>query len=82
MVATATHLTQKERNILEALLRKYGQFFDGTLGTWKRKPYDIQLKKGEKPYHGRPYQAVQSTEATFNKEIERLCKLGVLRKVS
>lgn len=74
---TARHLTQNKRDKLEILLKKYESLIDGTLGTWKGKTYDIQLKECVKSYHGRPYQAVQSREATLKKEIERLCKLGV-----
>lgn len=35
------HLTPEEAQLLESLISKYEFLFDGTLGTWKTKPYDI-----------------------------------------
>ena len=35
--------------MLHAILTKYEFLFDGTLGTWKTKPVDIELHPGEKP---------------------------------
>jgi hypothetical protein len=32
-----------------------------------------------KPYHGRPYPILQIHKAVFMKEINRLCKIGVLK---
>ena len=37
----STHLDPKERNELYTLLNKYECLFDGNLGTWHVKPYDI-----------------------------------------
>ena len=39
-----THLDIQERNELYTLLNNYESFFDGNLGTWHGKPYDIKLK--------------------------------------
>ena len=41
---SSTHLDPQERNELYRLLKKYESLFDGNLGTWHGKPYDIKLK--------------------------------------
>ena len=33
----------------------YEDLFDGTLGHWTGKPYNIKLKDDANPYYGRPY---------------------------
>ena len=40
----STHLDPQEINELYNLLKKYESLFDGNLGTWYGKPYDIKLK--------------------------------------
>ena len=41
---SSTHLDLQEINELYTLLKKYESFFDGNLGTWHGKPYDIKFK--------------------------------------
>ena len=38
---SCTHLDPQERNELYTLLKKYESLFDGNIGTWPGKPYDI-----------------------------------------
>ena len=64
------------------LLTKFEKLFDGTLGTWKNTKYDIELKPGATPYHGRPYPIPRAYEQQLRVEVERLVKIGVLRKVN
>ena len=47
----STHLEPQERNELYTLLKKYESLFDGNIGTWHGKPYDIKLKPYAEPYH-------------------------------
>lgn len=75
-----THLTNAEKSQLKSLLFKYESLFDGTLGNWNTPPVDFELKDGAKPFHARAYPIPQVHEATLRKDVERLCKLGVLRK--
>ena len=49
---SSTHLDPQERNEQYPLLKKYECLFDGNLGTWHGKPYDIKLKSDAEPYHG------------------------------
>ena len=52
---SSTHLDPQERNELYTILKKYERLFDGNLGTWNGKPYDIKLKLDVEPYHGKPF---------------------------
>ena len=67
---------------MESLLNKYSALFDDTLGTWKGKPYKIELWDSVKPYHARPYSIPHFYEQTFRAEVEQLCKVGVLRCIN
>ena len=40
----------------------------------------FDLKPNVEPYHGRPYPVPQSQMKVFKKEVERLCKIGVLKR--
>jgi hypothetical protein len=55
IVEECTHLKQAERRQLLHLLQKYEDLFDGSLGTWKTDPMQLELKDPNvKPYHARP----------------------------
>ena len=58
-------LNKKQQDLLLTLLRKYSSLFDGTIGKWKGKPYDIELKPGVSPYHARSYPIPKAYENTF-----------------
>ncbi len=75
-----SHLKSSHKEKLLLLLLKYETLFDGTLGNWNRPPVSIELKKGAKPYHGRPYPIAQIHNATLIKEINRLCSIGVMKR--
>ena len=49
VIQACRHLMEDEKSQLHALLHKYEHLFDGTLGTWNNKPYNIELKEGAKP---------------------------------
>ena len=51
--------------MLRDVLKIYELLFDGTLGTWKTKPVDIELQPGAKPYHAKLYPVPRSHEAVF-----------------
>ena len=62
---SSTHLDTQEINELYTLLKKYECLFDGNLGTWHGKPYDIKLKLDAEPYHGKPFPVPRIHELTF-----------------
>ena len=44
VVTEITYLNPQEKEQLLQLLKKYETLFNGTLGKWKSKPYDIELR--------------------------------------
>ena len=79
---SCTNLTQYEQSCLLELLEKYKSLFDGTLGHWEMDSYDIELKPDAEPYHARAYPIPHAYEKTLRMEVQRLCDIGVLRKVN
>ncbi len=69
------HLSATEKDKLLKLLQEFQEPFDGTLGDWDCNPVSLQLKEGEKPYHGRPFPIPKKQVETSKKEIQRLCNL-------
>ena len=82
IVKEIKHLTHEEQGQLLTLLTKYEDLFDGSLGTWKTEPIELELKPESIPYHARPYPVPHSQEKKLKQEIERLVGYGVLRKVN
>lgn len=82
IVNKCSHLTSFQKKDLFKLLTKYHSLFDGTLGKWKGEPYNIELKPDATPYHARPFPIPKCHEQTLKLEIQRLCDLGVLKKVN
>ena len=77
------HLNAEEKDALKMLLTKYADLFDGTLGKWRNMEYHIELKdKNCSPVSRRAYPVPKVSEKTLLLEIERLCKIGVLKKVN
>jgi hypothetical protein len=82
VAAECTNLDDEQREDLHRLLKKYESLFDGTLGQWKGEDYDIELKEGATPYHARPFPIPRIHEQTLRHEVDRLCEIGVLKKVN
>ena len=76
------YLTDDEQKHLLSLLHKYQHLFNGLLGTWNAKPYNIKLKPNAKPSHSSPFLVPKIHEATLNIELECLTKAGVLNNMS
>ena len=64
------------------MLKQHESLFDGTLGQWTDTPYNIHLKEGTIPYHGKTYNIPQVYEDNLKVKVERLCQIGVLKKVN
>jgi hypothetical protein len=82
VVDAAMHLSNKECNDLYNLLKKHEDLFDGMLGTFTRKPYNIKLKDNMELFHTRPFPVPRIYKFTFKSELDQLCSLGVLKKVN
>ena len=64
------------------LLHEYEHLFDGTLGAWNNKPYNIELKEGATPYRSRPFPVPKVHEHTVKVKLDSLVKLGVLKQIN
>jgi len=82
MVSECTNLQVSEQEKLSELLDKYADLFDGTLGTWKTSPVQLELKPDATPYHGKAYPVPHSQERALKEEVQRMVDLGVMRKVN
>ena len=82
VVTDSINLNKEEKAKLHKLLLKYEDMFDGTLGKWNGTPHSIHLKDNVTPYHGKAYKIPHAYEATLKKEVQRLCEIGVLKKVN
>ena len=83
IVDECKHLGSSEQSQLKELLFKYESLFDGSLGTWKTEPIELELKDPDaKPYHARAYPVPQSQERKLREECERMVGFGVLRKIN
>ena len=78
----STHIDPQERNKLYTLLKKYECLFDGNLGTWHGKTYDIKLKPDAEPYHGTTFPVPCIHYLTFKQELDQLEALKVIKKVN
>ena len=56
--------------------------FDGTLGTYNGSEYTIEIREGARPYHAKPFPIPRIHEETLKKEVERLVKIGVLKRIN
>ena len=73
-------LSAKQRQQLEKIITKYEILFGGGLGKWNRDPVSFSLKPNAKLVQSRPFQVHHIHQETLKKEVERLVKIGVLRK--
>ena len=78
----AVHLEEEQQEKLHDLLKRYETLFDGTLGHWNDVEYKIDLKPDVQPYHARAYPIPHKYTETLKLEVERLCEIGVLKKVN
>ena len=82
VTAECKQLTKEQRDQLLHLLQKYSSLFDGSLGTWKNEEVSIELKEGITPYHAKPFPIPKAYEQQLKLEVERLCEIGVLKRVN
>ena len=82
VVKALTYLNDSKQNKLLSLLKKYEAMFDGTLGNYTGSKYKIELKENIKPYHAKPFPIPKVHEPTLKKEVERLVKIGVLKRIN
>ena len=59
---------------------KIEYLFDGNIGKWHGKTYDIKLKPDSEPYYGKPFPVPRIYELTFKQELDRLEALKIINK--
>ena len=75
-------LEDDEKERLFELLDKYQSLFDGTLGKWTGTEVELEVVEGATPYHARAFPMPKVHMETLKVEVNRLCELGVLKKVN
>ena len=80
-IKNSTNIDRAEKVKLYKLLIKYEDMFNGTLGKWKGTPYSIHLRDDVTPHHGKAYTIPHAYEATLKKEVEKVCGIGVFKRV-
>lgn len=82
IVSNIKMLNDLEQNKLLSVLERHESLFDETLGRWTGDPYKITLKEGVQPYYVKPFSVPHAYESILKAEVERLCKIGVLKRVN
>ena len=54
--------------------------FDGILRNYNGDEYKIEILKGAKPYHAKPFPIPKVHEEILKTELNRLVKIGVLKR--
>ncbi len=78
VVKDCEELTSEQKGKLLLKLKQFTTLFDGTLGTWRTDPIDLELKPDAKPYYAKPWPVPHVHLATLKDEVERLVDIGVL----
>jgi hypothetical protein len=80
--SSQSHLEVEKQQKLLALLRKFKDLFDGTLGKWNEEPIKLELKANATPYHAIPFPIPRCHTETLKMEVDQLVEIGVLKKVN
>ena len=78
----SNQLKDKHKDSLLELLQKHEEIFDETLGKYTGSDYSIELKEDAQPYHVKPFPIPKIHVSFLNKEVDRLIKIGVLKKIN
>jgi hypothetical protein len=78
VVGQLTHLNDKQKQDLKALLKDFTRLFDSALGVYLHKKFHITLIPGARPKHTQPYVLPHIHLVAFKKELDHLVQIGVL----
>ena len=81
VASSANQMKNEERTQLLRLLKQFEDLFDGNLGVWYTKPFDLELKPYSETFNCKYYMVTIINKVTFHKELQRLVKIGVLTLV-
>ena len=82
ITSSSKHSNSDDKIMLYYVLTKYELLFDGTLGTWKKKPVDIELQPLTKQHHPKSYPVPHVHESVFKKKKNWLYQLRLLKNVN
>jgi hypothetical protein len=75
-------IEESSKTNLKLALKKFPTLFGGGLGWLNIPPVSIELKKDAKPFQGRYYNIPKPFESSTRKEVDRMCDINVLRKLT
>ena len=73
-----THLTKEQQSQLATVLSKYSKLFSNKLDVYPYQKVHLELLPNSVPVHAKPYAVPKVNEELFKKELNHLCKIGVL----
>nr|XP_029715891.1 uncharacterized protein K02A2.6-like [Aedes albopictus] len=75
-----TESPEKHEEQLNAILNRYGELFDGSLGCYKYAKVNLQLKPDVEPKFFKPRKIPVSFQSKVEEELENLEKTGIITK--
>ena len=82
VVRNQTGLNHEQQEDLHRLFEQHKTSFDGIVGVYLHKTFHVDVEKGYKPKHLRPYAVPHIRLGAFNKELQHLVDPGVLKPKS
>jgi hypothetical protein len=76
------HLSDENKAKLLACLKLNESLFQGRRGEWKGPPVSIEVEPDAKPQRAKPYTIALKNRQVFEKEFNRQCDIGAMRKLS
>ena len=74
VVAKQMQLSQKQKEDLQSILSKHAKLFDGTLGVYHHRKFNIEQLENAQPVHSRPHSVPRIHLKVFRKELKHLVK--------
>ena len=74
------HLTSKQKELLEGILTKFENIFEGRPGTFRDLEVSFDLKENIKPFYGRPYPVPEAHKKIFKGALDEMIENGILEK--
>jgi hypothetical protein len=72
------YLNLKQKEDLKKVLKEHTKLFDGTLGVYSHRKFQIDLVSGAIAYHARPHLVPAINLSAFKKELFQLVKICIL----
>jgi hypothetical protein len=82
IMVDSLNIEETSKTKLKLTLNKFPTLFGGGLDRLNIPPVSIELKKDAKPFQGRYYNIPKAFESSTRKEVERMCDIDVLRKLT